>query len=215
MLGSTADELRQVTFAQVAHPDDVEQELELTHRLIVAEIDHFQMEKRFIRKDGQMIWTNLTASAIRDPGSPSLLGIGMIEDITQRKLAQAALQRRDVLLDMLAGISEQFLRVTDALSILPETLAQLGQAVEVSRVHIYKAQIAPDRSVSISLSHEWVAAGIKPMIDHPVRRNIAASDFGFWKNGLTTQGTVYGLARDLPLPMRDIIESGYTLAYAV
>src|SRR5260221_9939525 len=101
----------------------------------------------------------------------------MIEDITQRKLAQAALQRRDVLLDALASISEQLLSAMDPDSVLPEVLAQLGQAADVSRAHIYKFRVAPDGVVRVGLLHEWVAAGIEPMIDNPSRRNISTADF--------------------------------------
>lgn len=215
MLGYSSDELRQIPFSEITYPDDLAQDLELAGRLVLGEIEHYQIEKRFIRKDKQVIWANLTASAIRDPEAPSLMGIGMIEDITQRKLAQLALQRHDMVLNVLAGISEQFLRDPDLDSVLPDTLAQLGQAAEVSRVQIYRAQVAPDGSGHGNLTYEWVADGITPMIDNAARQNFALSKFNLWKGIFTAQGAVYGLTRNLPAQIRQNLEIGQTLAFAI
>ena len=63
-LGYSETELRALNFAQFTHPDDVEADLALYTRLIDGELDHYQLEKRYIRKDGKIVWARLTVSLI-------------------------------------------------------------------------------------------------------------------------------------------------------
>src|SRR5262249_52338233 len=65
------------------------------------------------------------------------------------------------------------------------------------------------------LAYEWVAEGITPMIDKPIRQNFALAEFRFWKDVLTAQGAVHGLTRNMPGPLRQNLEAGQTLAFAI
>ncbi|HUP27877.1 MAG TPA: PAS domain S-box protein, partial [Chloroflexia bacterium] len=66
MLGYPADELRGKTFVQMTHPDDVSQNWNYFTELVEMKRQHYQMMKRYFRKDGAIIWVNLTVSLIRD-----------------------------------------------------------------------------------------------------------------------------------------------------
>jgi PAS domain S-box-containing protein len=88
LLGYTADELTSVDFMTLSHPDEVEQDTRAKDRLIAGGIDRYTREKRYRRKDGSFVWTNLTVSLHRDArGEPSYF-IATIEDITERKRAE-------------------------------------------------------------------------------------------------------------------------------
>lgn len=97
ILGYTAEELDHVQFTELAHPDDVNTDMDLYQELMVGSQDHYRMEKRYIRKGGQVVWANLTVSLIRDTTGEPRYTIGMVEDITERREAQEALIRAEKL----------------------------------------------------------------------------------------------------------------------
>jgi len=92
MLGYTGEELRTMNFADVTHPDDVTADMRLFNEAKAGKIDHYSLEKRYFRKDGRLVWGHLTGSAVRNEGGDLLYLIGMVEDITERKLWEESLQ---------------------------------------------------------------------------------------------------------------------------
>ncbi len=92
ILGYTAEELLQQKIAGISHPDDLQRDLEALARVHDGEVDTYAMEKRYLRKDGAVLWADLTVSVVRNPdGSPHFF-IGFIEDITARKAAERELR---------------------------------------------------------------------------------------------------------------------------
>ena len=91
MLGYSGDELRSMLFINFTHPDDVTEDMTLHKELMSGERDHFQMEKRYIHKDGGLIWARLTVSLFRDAIGEPRLAIGMVENITEYKQVQESL----------------------------------------------------------------------------------------------------------------------------
>ncbi|BES70151.1 hypothetical protein RE428_11690 [Marinobacter nanhaiticus D15-8W] len=87
-LGYSRDELYTRTFQQITHPDDLAADLEQLERLEKGEIETYSMEKRYIRKDGNAIWANLTVSLIRDRNQRARYLIAIVEDIATRKTAE-------------------------------------------------------------------------------------------------------------------------------
>lgn len=92
MLGYSREELHQKTFAEFTHPDDIETDLQLFQEMIAGERDSYQMEKRHLRKDGQLIRVRLTNSLVRDGAGKPKFTIGMVEDITDLRQAEASIQ---------------------------------------------------------------------------------------------------------------------------
>ncbi len=91
ILGYTAAELRQRTFQDITHPDDLATDLEHMQRLLRGEESTYSLEKRYLHKDGTATWARLTVSLMRDlDGTPTHF-ISVIEDIHERRMAQAAL----------------------------------------------------------------------------------------------------------------------------
>lgn len=85
MVGYAEEELTRLTFADITHPEDIENDLEQARRVFSGEIPSYQMEKRYITKNKEIIWVHLTASMIRDREGRSLYGLGIVENITERK----------------------------------------------------------------------------------------------------------------------------------
>jgi len=95
MLGYSGEELRNMVFTEFTHPDDAMADWELFKELIEGKRDYYQMDKRYYSKDGRLVWGRLTVSLIRRAGGKANLAIGMVEDITARKLAEEALRNSE------------------------------------------------------------------------------------------------------------------------
>jgi PAS domain S-box-containing protein len=93
MLGFSAGELCIKPFTAFTHPDDVAADWSSFTELVSGKRDHYQMEKRYLRKDGVLVWGSLTVYIVRDLQGEPMFGIGMVEDITERKRAEDALRR--------------------------------------------------------------------------------------------------------------------------
>lgn len=84
MLGYSRDELCRLTAAQITHPEDMSVERGLFDELLAHPEGFLHLEKRYVRKDGAVIWGRLSLSAIRDDvGQPTLV-LAMVEDVTDR-----------------------------------------------------------------------------------------------------------------------------------
>jgi PAS domain S-box-containing protein len=99
MLGYSAEELSEMSFPAFTHPEDVAADSELYARMLAGELKSYQLEKRFLRSDGNVVWGRLTASLVREAASEPVLGVGMVEDISNQKLAEARISAQAALLD--------------------------------------------------------------------------------------------------------------------
>ena len=88
MVGYDEAELLQMSFVDITHPDDVRADVELAEQLFKREIPFYRIQKRYVKKSGEIIWINLTASIIHGPDGEPLHGLAMVEDITEIKRTQ-------------------------------------------------------------------------------------------------------------------------------
>lgn len=89
ILGYSRAELRSMTFHEITHPDDQAHTKRMVQRLVNGEIKDYVLEKRYLRKDGELVWSLTSVTLLRDEQGQPLRFIGAIEDITQRKVAEA------------------------------------------------------------------------------------------------------------------------------
>ena len=89
ILGYTVDELTRRTFQDITHPDDLESDLAQVKQVLAGEISSYSMEKRYFRKDGSVVWANLTVSLVRATSGEPKYFISVIQDISDRKQAEA------------------------------------------------------------------------------------------------------------------------------
>jgi len=95
IMGYSPEEMLERNFQELTYPDDLQADLEHMQQLLAGQIGSFQMEKRYIRKNGQIIWVNLICVPLwLEPTDPRL-HIAMVEDITHRKQAEKILQESE------------------------------------------------------------------------------------------------------------------------
>ena len=92
ILGYSETELRSLSFLDLTHPDDRVASAEATMRLISGKVDTVRIEKRYVRKDGGIVWALVATTVVRDKTAGSVLYlISQLEDVTANKAAEAAL----------------------------------------------------------------------------------------------------------------------------
>ncbi len=102
MLGYSEDELLQRGIADVTHPDDVATDLDQIRRMMSREISNYHRIKRYVHKDGRLVWISLAVSVIHDAADNPIYFIGQIQDITaQREAEEQSLEAQRV-----AGVAE-------------------------------------------------------------------------------------------------------------
>jgi PAS domain S-box-containing protein len=101
IVGYRADELLVLDFRAISHADDIAPQAALRRRMEAGEIANYTMEKRFLRRDGGVVWVNLSSSLIRDAQDAPDYYVAVYDDVTERKRAEerlaeinAALERR-------------------------------------------------------------------------------------------------------------------------
>ncbi len=93
--GYEPEELLAKTFTEITHSEDQDREYDSFIRMVRGETDEYESEKRYVRKDGEVVWVRVNATAIRDPEGRPLRTVATIEDITERKRAEEALRRSE------------------------------------------------------------------------------------------------------------------------
>jgi PAS domain S-box-containing protein len=91
--GYSREEILSAKVEGLTHPDDVDASLEFIRRIRSGELPEYRMEKRYVRKNGAVIWVHLTVSIVRSATGAPLYLVAFIEDITQRREAQSEASR--------------------------------------------------------------------------------------------------------------------------
>jgi diguanylate cyclase (GGDEF)-like protein/PAS domain S-box-containing protein len=95
LVGYSQEELLRLSFQDITHGEDLDADLDLLNQLLKGQRESYSLEKRYRRKDGQLIWINLTVALVRDQqGQPDYF-ISVIEDIQARKQMELALQESE------------------------------------------------------------------------------------------------------------------------
>ncbi len=109
ILGYTSAELLSLTFQAITHPDDLDTNLEHVRQVLADEIKNYSVQKRYFRKNGSVLWANLTVSLTRDASGAPQYFISVVEDISSGKMAEEALRQsedkfRSIVENSLAGL---------------------------------------------------------------------------------------------------------------
>jgi diguanylate cyclase (GGDEF)-like protein/PAS domain S-box-containing protein len=96
--GYSEAELLSLDFQTITHPDDLDADLALAQQLSQGEIQSYQMEKRYVHKQGHVVWVLLTGSVVRDHNGSPRYFIAQIQDMTARFTAETELRRSQTLL---------------------------------------------------------------------------------------------------------------------
>lgn len=119
MFGYTPDEFTRLNWTELTHPDDLETGQKLFRQLLEGTVNDFVIEKRHIRKSGDIMDAVLAARSVRNPDGGLAYVVVLIEDITLRKMADRREQMRQKVLELVARGRP-----------LPEVMAQVIQSAE-------------------------------------------------------------------------------------
>jgi len=107
IVGYSEGEMLTLNVEDITHPDDLDTDLEYVRQVLHGEIETYSMDKRYYRKDGSIVWVNLTVSLVFDrAGSPNYF-VSVVKDISERKQAEDALrQNRDFLEHLISAVPD-------------------------------------------------------------------------------------------------------------
>jgi len=114
--GYTEPELKSITFDSITHPDDRGESLRQYAMVKQGVLESFQQDKRYIHKDGHEVWVHLSAGLVRDSSGSPLYLLPIVQDISDRKNAEAAMRSMFAEKErMRAGLESVFRSIPDAI----------------------------------------------------------------------------------------------------
>ncbi len=93
IVGYSVDEMKELTFQKITHPEDLQQYLEKMDLLVIGVIREFSVVKRYFHKNGSIVWVNLTVSPMWEAGEAPTCHIAVVEDITEKQKTLTELER--------------------------------------------------------------------------------------------------------------------------
>jgi two-component system sensor histidine kinase UhpB len=135
MLGYTEEELLRLTGWDVIHADDAEPNRKLREDLFAGKREDFAWERRYVRKNGEVMWSQNTVSLIRDAAGAPQYAMALVEDITQRRFADAAIRANNESLQALTRRLVE-LQETQRRDISRELHDRVGQTLTAMRINM-------------------------------------------------------------------------------
>ncbi len=109
ILGRTKEELAKLRWTDITHPSDLHEDRNQSRQFLAGKSNGYTIEKRYIRPDGSVVWTNLIISALKDKENKTISHLCLLEDITKRKTLEMSLKEsersKSVLLSHLPGLA--------------------------------------------------------------------------------------------------------------
>ena len=205
LTGYSVAELSHLTIKDVTHPEDSSEDADKFGALVVGKIDTYQAEKRFLTKNGAVIWVALSASLVRDEGGQPLYGIRVAQDISALKHAQT---RQKLLLDelnhrvnnMLATVQSVVMHTRRSARTIDEfTTAFEGRLMALNRAHHLLTREIGTGVFLHDLIHETLAqcegkSGVRFRLEGPPIRlgSQVAGTLAMALHELTTNAKRYG-----------------------
>ena len=145
MLGYTGPELLAKGYLKLTHPDDVDNSVQFGRRLCSGEIGSYRIEKRYVHKDGTAIWTVLSATTVCDSTGLTRQYVGLVEDISVRKLALETLELSHEKLRQFIAHQER-VKEGERIRIAREMHDELGSVLTGVKAHLSVALIHDQRN---------------------------------------------------------------------
>jgi len=94
IVGRTMEEVRHIDWMSITHPDDVQGDLDNMALVNAGKTNGFEMEKRYLRPDGTVVWIHMTIARVKAEDAASPRHLCMVKDITERKRAEAQIREQ-------------------------------------------------------------------------------------------------------------------------
>jgi PAS domain S-box-containing protein len=123
IIGYTPEETQGLTYTDITHPDDLKVESDYVRKILAGTQSSYSIEKRYIRKDGSLVWVNVTGALVRSAAGEIKYGVVVVEDISERKRIEEALRESQQKYQTLFEIFPMGISLTD----------KTGKLIEVNR----------------------------------------------------------------------------------
>jgi len=97
-LGYTEKELKKIKWAEMTHPEDLDADIKLWSKLLKGKIKSYELDKRFFRKDGSILYSHITVSCARNSDGSVKYTLATLQDITEKKKAEEEIYKNNILL---------------------------------------------------------------------------------------------------------------------
>jgi len=159
IVGGTREELLTWRLQGRTHPDDRDVDDELYRRQVAGDIGFYSIEKRFVRRDGRVIWIAVRSSTVRDDSGHFLYGVRVVQDVTERKEAE---ERQKLLIDELNH------RVKNTLATVQSLATQTARGTHSPEEF---RQAFEGRLIALSQAHDqltrrhWKSADLRDIVE--------------------------------------------------
>lgn len=131
MLGYRREELKRMTWLELTHPDDIDADVGQFNEVLSGKIDSYNLDKRFIRKDGTVLETHLAVSCVRNSKGEVDYFVAILEDINARKQAERQLEHNEKLLSERVKELRAIYTISKVSQNTPEIASFLDKVVEL------------------------------------------------------------------------------------
>ncbi len=143
-----------------------------------GKLKSWKCDQKIRTRDGQIRWLTDRSIEIFGDKNISIGSIGILQDITERKLVEASLQKRESILEAITFSAEQFLKTPDWRGNMDAVLERLGREFNASHAYLFEKHPGENGELLNSLTYEWAAPGQKPDIDNPDYQNAPVREEG-------------------------------------
>lgn len=165
IVGYTGQELNALTFQDITHPDDLDADIASVGQILAGQIATYSMEKRYFRKDGNIVWINLTVALARhEDGTPDYF-IAVVEDIQRRKETEEALKASEAELkaaQRMAGIGSWSWYIPGDVHVWSEEIYRIFGRDPATPPALYPAV----QQYFTAQSWEYLAAAVEAALAH-------------------------------------------------
>jgi PAS domain S-box-containing protein len=196
IFGYTRDQLMRMTWAEITYPDDLSADVAEFEKVLSGRIEGYSMEKRFIRKDGQVIYTDISVRCVRYLNGKVNYFIALVNDITERKCAEESLKESEETLKILLEKNQHHTKQIESLLEASKTVLKYHDFNEASKQIFYAC------SKAIGATSGYIA-----MLSEDGEEN----EILFLESG----GRPCTVDPSLPMPIRGLRGDAYKLGKAI
>ena len=151
LLGYSAEDLLARDFQSITHPDDLDASVEQMQRMLAGEIASYELDKRYLHRDGHPVWVHLTVSIVRHDDGTARYFIAQIQDITERRRVEQALRDSEARYRRIVELAHEGIWTIDADARTTFVNARMAEMFG------YSAEEMLGRHLSEFMDEDWLA----------------------------------------------------------